>query len=1039
MMPDYGSLIVAVRANTSQLRSDISTASAKIGDDAGKTIGSRISGGLSTVVKGAGLATIAAGAVGAAKAVAFTKSAVVDFNSTLQQSTIAFTTMLGSGKKARSFVGELQQFAAKTPFEFQGLVGNAQSMMGMGVSAKDVLPDLKALGDSVASVGGGADVLNNTISAFGQTMAKGTLDMGNMNQLLQGGIPNALKILAAHYKVTTGEMVKMISSGKVQSSEALPALVKGIEKGTSATAALGGMMDKQSKTFQGSLSNISDSLTQTIAKVGKPLFNALSGIVGRLATFLGSKQFSRIGRTVTRVLSSAFAKVGPAIAKVMPFLRTMAKMVGGVLVDAWHSLPAVINVVKALWPALVAGAKLLGGAFKGLIGLLHIALKAFRWIGDEAAKHPKLFRDIVAAIVAVVGAYKLWKTATEIMVGVQAAIKGVALATDASKLSTLAWNAVAKIQLVWANAQRLAALAGAAAQWVMNNAMIAFPAMAIVAGVILIITHWKQFQKIVGIAVHAIATGAKWLWHKILEPAFHAVVTAIKDVGKAFTALGQVPHWVYVHVIKPIIDWFGKLPGRLKDLAGQAIDWLRNGITKAASGIASWAWGKVIQPVLDWFGKLPDRLMTLAGNAIEGFKRGIVQIASGIGQWAWDHVIAPILDFFGHLYDLASSYGGSLIRGLKDGILNIIGDIGGWINDHLVQPIVKAVKKFFHISSPSKVMAGLGKSVIQGFLSGLFTKFPLDIAKTLFGSLPNALAAIVKKGLAVLTRLPVAAWHALEGVAGGIKGLFGSSTALTSQLLAKLPPDVIAKLGLGAVTGNFGGSPQGVWSALLAAGFSPVQAAGIMGNIQTESGFNPNIVQGGGNSLDPSAAGGGGYGLVQWTPGSKLIPYLHGQTPTVANEISALVAQLRGEGPSPESAAGAALRGARNPYEAGLIFGLQYERFSTSTAYSRAAQADEWYRRFANGNSKYDNGGLLPVGASLAMNTSHRPEPVLTGAQWDALTGAASRGHGPLVVTGGRLHVEPDDQGRLRGWVQDIVMEEADLASLTARMGRGSW
>lgn len=226
-------------------------------------------------------------------------SAVIDFNSTLENSSIAFTTMLGSGEKANAFLGQLQDFAKKTPFEFQGLVQNTQTLMGMGVAADQVIPTLTALGDSVASVGGGADVLDRTILAFGQTMAKGTLDMGNMNQLLQGGIPSALKVLASQYGVTTGEMVKMISAGKVQASEALPKLISGLEQGTKSTAALGGMMDKQSATFSGAMSNIQDALTQGLASGFKPLFQAVSDGAGAFASFLSTDKFQGWVTSVT--------------------------------------------------------------------------------------------------------------------------------------------------------------------------------------------------------------------------------------------------------------------------------------------------------------------------------------------------------------------------------------------------------------------------------------------------------------------------------------------------------------------------------------------------------------------------------------------------------------------------------------------------------------------------------------------------------------------------------------------------------------------
>jgi tape measure domain-containing protein len=241
------------------------------------------------------------------------KEAVFGFNSELQQADIGFTTMLGSSKKASDFVGQLQQFAKSTPFEFGNLVQNAQEMMGMGIAAKDVIPDLTALGDSVASIGGSAQQVDSVTLAFDQMNAKGTLDMGNMNQLMQNGVPTALKVLADHYKVTTGQMIQMISTGKVQSSEALPALVAGIEKGTKATAALGGMMDQQSHTMAGALSNIKDSATQSIAGAFKPVFDEASTAAQGLANFLGSDTITNASKKTGKALAAFFKDTGDGV------------------------------------------------------------------------------------------------------------------------------------------------------------------------------------------------------------------------------------------------------------------------------------------------------------------------------------------------------------------------------------------------------------------------------------------------------------------------------------------------------------------------------------------------------------------------------------------------------------------------------------------------------------------------------------------------------------------------------------------------------
>lgn len=285
---------------TADLQRGITTA----GEQAADTAKSSFLGRVGSIALGGALGNAITNGVSGAFSMA--KGAVFDFNSQLQQADIGFTTMLGSSQKAGAYVQQLQQFAKTTPFEFGNLVQNAQQMMGMGIAAKDVIPDLTALGDSVASIGGSAQQVDSVTLAFDQMNAKGTLDMGNMNQLMQNGVPSALKVLAAHYKVTTGEMITMISTGKVQSSEALPALVAGIEKGTNATSALGGMMDKQSRTMAGALSNIKDSATQAIAGAFKPVFDAASSSAQGLANFLGSDAITNASKKVSDGLTRSF-------------------------------------------------------------------------------------------------------------------------------------------------------------------------------------------------------------------------------------------------------------------------------------------------------------------------------------------------------------------------------------------------------------------------------------------------------------------------------------------------------------------------------------------------------------------------------------------------------------------------------------------------------------------------------------------------------------------------------------------------------------
>lgn len=208
-------------------------------------------------------------------------SAVLTFSANLEQSRIAFTTLLGSAEAATDHLKELQQFALKTPFEFAGLVDASKRMQAMGFSAKQVIPILNDVGNAVAAIGGNTQVLDRVILALSQTQAKGRVAAQEMNQLAEAGIP-AWRILSEAIGKSRAETIKLAEEGKISSQVFLDAFQK------FSKANFGGLMEKQSRTFQGALSNIKDTLLQTAGTAFEPLFQKISEIADRMAQELQS-------------------------------------------------------------------------------------------------------------------------------------------------------------------------------------------------------------------------------------------------------------------------------------------------------------------------------------------------------------------------------------------------------------------------------------------------------------------------------------------------------------------------------------------------------------------------------------------------------------------------------------------------------------------------------------------------------------------------------------------------------------------------------
>ena len=94
----------------------------------------------------------------------------------------------------------------------------------------------------------------------------------------------------------------------------------------------------------------------------------------------------------------------------------------------------------------------------------------------------------------------------------------------------------------------------------------------------------------------------------------------------------------------------------------------------------------------------------------------------------------------------------------------------------------------------------------------------------------------------------------------------------------------------GGSTTLTGSTPSAqIWNYFIGQGLSNVSVAAIMGNMYAESGFDPDELNGGGDTPDPSSVG-IAWGLVQWNPGSKVIGIQHQSG--VSGDIAALSTQV---------------------------------------------------------------------------------------------------------------------------------------------------
>lgn len=235
----------------------------------------------------------AAAAAGAFSAKELVRN-VLEVRGQFQQLEVAFTTMLGSADKANDLMSQLVRTAATTPFDLKSVSEGAKQLLAYGTQADEVNGTLIRLGDIAAGL---SIPLNDLVYLYGTTMTQGRMFTQDLRQFQGRGIPIADE-LAKIFGVTKDKVGELVTAGKVGAAEVQQA----IENMTNAGSRFGGLMEAQSHTITGQISNIEDAIDSMFNDIGKANEGVINDALGGVSYLV--EHWKEIGQIVLNVAAA---------------------------------------------------------------------------------------------------------------------------------------------------------------------------------------------------------------------------------------------------------------------------------------------------------------------------------------------------------------------------------------------------------------------------------------------------------------------------------------------------------------------------------------------------------------------------------------------------------------------------------------------------------------------------------------------------------------------------------------------------------------
>ncbi|PDY43359.1 phage tail tape measure protein [Bacillus wiedmannii] len=451
-----------------------------------------------------------------------------------------------------------------------------------------------------------------------------------------------------------------------------------------------------------------------ILKIG-PRLISMFAMIGRAVAFLGSTAFAGLLKVGPKLIGM-FGTIGRALAILGRSAMTL-------LMNPWTiTILAIVGLVYLI--------------YKNWDSVVKYTKQAVKWIGDACSK---------GWDATVKGAKSAWSGLSKFF---SAFWEGTKKAFHASvsfigKMLEAAWRGIAAVIKFYINFWKKAfELGWIAIKFIFNAALnilksVVKFALEVIKNVISF--YIKAYQTIFRVGwniIKTIFTTVLNFLKSFIRAAFefikNVISTAMNVIKTIISAAWNFIKTVFVTVLNFIKNTVQSAFNFIKNIIINVMNFLKNFIQATWNFIKDTIIAAVrafVNFVVDNFNKIKNTIFSVVGaikdfivNNFATIKKVITGTFTGIVDTVKD-VFSKVGSIIKNVAKDALSWGKDIIAGVGEGMASM----GGWIADKakgVVSAIPKAVKKFFGIQSPSRLMMEFGGFITEGLGVGMENMIP---------------------------------------------------------------------------------------------------------------------------------------------------------------------------------------------------------------------------------------------------------------------------------------------------------------------------